>query len=102
VTVRYPSQKQAACQPAGAGIEEVAWPGTVQDISASGLALRLGRRFEPGAVLSVEHPGGMLLVRVIRATRQPNGEWIIGCAFPNDIGGEEIKAWLAAAERFYY
>src|SRR5205823_1578986 len=50
--LRYPSSVEAACRPLlGGGTR---WPAEVQDVSITGLRLRLGRRFEPGTLLHVE------------------------------------------------
>ena len=45
------------CQPyAGAGGNDIMWPGTISDISAEGILLLLERRFEPRTMLSVSLP----------------------------------------------
>lgn len=60
--------------------------------------MRLGRRFEPGALLSVEMPDPsdgqtrMLLARVIHATALPEGGWLIGCALVHALTDEEVAS----------
>src|SRR3954470_22992843 len=57
----------------------------VKDISASGIALVLGRRFETGTLVSVEldqandGDADRLLARAVRLAAQPDGSWLIGC-----------------------
>jgi hypothetical protein len=74
------------------------WPATVQDISAGGLALVLGRRFEPGTVLSVDWTSEDaslsrgLLLRVRYVKPQGFGHWLIGGAFLQPLACEELQA----------
>lgn len=70
----------------------------MRDISTSGIGLLLGRRFEPGALLSIEvmdrSEGQMrlLLARVAHATARPGGGWLVGCALVNPLTDEEVAA----------
>jgi serine/threonine protein kinase len=76
------------------------WPATVLDISVGGLALILGRRFEPGTVLTVEwsdKEAGQptsLLVHVMYAKPQGFGHWLVGGAFLQQLTCEELQALL--------
>lgn len=76
------------------------WPATVMDISVGGLALVLGRRFEPGTVLSLEWSGrdanqtSTLLLRVLYAKPQGFGHWLVGGAFLQQLTSEELQALL--------
>jgi serine/threonine protein kinase len=76
------------------------WPATVQDISAGGLALTLGRRFEPGTVLNVDWLGKeasqstTLLLRVLYVKPKDFGHWLVGGAFLQPLTCEELEALL--------
>jgi hypothetical protein len=76
------------------------WPATITDISLGGLALVLGRRFEPGTVLSLECFGtdrdqpSALLLRVKYAKPQDFGHWLVGGAFLEPLTCEELQALL--------
>ena len=49
---RYPSQAEASCHSAVAS-NITPFPTRVQNVSTSGIALVLGRRFEPGTLLGI-------------------------------------------------
>ncbi len=97
--VRYPCDLDSACQPL-AGARGLQWPGKVRNISASGIAVRLARRFEAGSVLAIDVQGRgesilqTLLARVIHVTLQDDGSWLLGCAFENRPSEENLKALL--------
>lgn len=96
-TVRYQSTAQGSCQTFPSR-RESAWDAAIRDISTSGIGLVLGRRFEPGALLSIEvmdrSEGQMrqLLARVAHATARREGGWLIGCSLINSLTDEEVAA----------
>lgn len=74
----------------------------IVNISTGGVALHSGEPFPLGAVLSIRlHAASgaalspILEVRIVRATPQPNGTWIMGAAFANPLSDAELDAWLA-------
>jgi hypothetical protein len=77
------------------------WPARAVNISASGIALALERRFEPGTILSIrlESPDGQitrnLLLRVVYAKTQVDGSWRVGCAFGSQLRDHELQAFQA-------
>ena len=100
--VRTPNDHEVSCQPMAASSKEeldTAWLGRVRDISVGGIALLLNHRFEPGTALIVElseRPKVLrhLLVHVIHATPEPNGRWILGCAFDCALSQQELQTFL--------
>jgi c-di-GMP-binding flagellar brake protein YcgR len=97
--IRMPKEQQVSCQATAAlGTEEseTEWTGTVRDISAGGIAVVLNRRFEPGTLLIVDLPGHSKSasrprpVRVVHATPEREGQWLIGCAFASPLSQNEI------------
>jgi len=72
----------------------------VRNISCEGIGLLLGRRFEPGALLSIELTEStgdrqrLLLARVAHATQQADGKWLVGCTLVNPVTEEEIQVLL--------
>jgi serine/threonine protein kinase len=93
---RYTSRRRGTCQPIGS---EQEWPAKVLNVSASGMGLLLGRRFEPETVLSVRFPedsrlSPTVLVRVIRVQRQPPRNWLIACRFGLDLPSDEVEMLL--------
>jgi serine/threonine protein kinase len=98
-SVRYASRAEVTCSPM-ARTKEATWPARVQDISASGMCLRLGRRFEPGTLLVVElrQPANRLcrfvLAQVRRARQLSPKAWSIGCSFERLLLDYEVNSWM--------
>lgn len=96
-SVRFESNAKGTCQTVSVH-RESAWEATVRNISCGGIGLILGRRFEPGALLSIELTESiegrqrLLLARVAHATPQPEGKWLIGCTLVNPLDVDEIQA----------
>jgi serine/threonine protein kinase len=95
-TVRYPSDQVGFCNAVGGG-KKPQWPAKVQNISAGGLALLVGRRFEPHSTLCVELGGSgqapcYYLVRVVRVQPRPGRKWLVGCAFARPLSDEEVES----------
>jgi hypothetical protein len=77
------------------------WKTRVPDISAGGVGLLVKRPIPPGTELFVEvvsaRPHGRLrplTARAVHATKQPNGEWLIGCAFSGQIEDVHLQELL--------
>jgi serine/threonine protein kinase len=98
-TVRYPSNKDSACQPLS-GAKGVRWTAKIQDISADGIAVILGRRFEPRTVLCMElpaterEPARRLFVRVVRVMSLSARRWLLGCVFAHRLSDDEVQALI--------
>ncbi len=95
---RFPCILVTSCQPLAArGDGDVSWSARVHDISAGGLSLVLARRFERGTGLAIEipetadRPADTLLVKVVHATRLPDNQWLLGCAFVSQLSDEEVQ-----------
>jgi hypothetical protein len=94
----------AACHPLAAGPEYgLFWYGKVRDVSAGGLGLVLGRRFEVGTVLVVEvgglapRPPKSLIARVAHTQALGEHRWLVGCAFLSRLSAEKLQAVLCCA-----
>lgn len=94
--IRFASTVKGSCQLINS--EEECWPAKVLDISATGFGMILGRRFEPGTLLSVELQGTgawqtrTLIARVVRVKTQPGRKWLIGCLFKSPLSEDELEA----------
>jgi len=99
--VRYRCGRSTSCQPVRQGGLGERWQGQLQDVSAGGLKLVLGRRFEPGSLLCVEpadadgDPSHSLLARVVRVVRESGGQWSHGCAFPRPLAEDDLKSLIS-------
>lgn len=96
-TVRYQSAAHGSCQTLSTR-RESDWNAAIRDISRTGIGLLLGRRFEPGALLSVEvmDPSEgqtrLLVARVVHATARAEGGWLIGCALAHALTDDEVAS----------
>ena len=76
------------------------WPLVVQDVSAGGIGILLARRFEPGAVLSIDlafvsgEAPQRLPVRVVRLEPAHGGHWVHGCVFDQPLTPQQLYALL--------
>jgi c-di-GMP-binding flagellar brake protein YcgR len=100
--LRLPTEQDVICHPVTSGPQrtpELAWLGKVRDVSLGGIGLTINRRFEPGIELIVElsvKPRGVLNipVRVVHATSDKKGLWIIGCEFIFPLSEEERQSLI--------
>jgi hypothetical protein len=92
---RHACQVPTSCQPAAA--HEMRWDCTIEDVSQSGLRLRLKRRFEPRTGLGIEIPGkdgqdpATVYVRVIHVRRDEDGTYALGCKFMSELSDDELQ-----------
>jgi hypothetical protein len=95
---RHLTELPATGQTAAARPEQdVAWRGTIREVSADGLGLVLERGYECGTGLAVElpptagDPGDTLLVRVTQAAPLPDGRWLLDCSLIGQLSDDEIE-----------
>ena len=95
--VRFPCRARATCQVLGAD-PEAPWPVEVQNISPSGIGLRVERDLEPGALLTLDlqDPSGQvrtsILARVIHVAEQEGGRRALGCNFIRELSEADLKS----------
>jgi hypothetical protein len=94
---RHNCHVPALCQPAASN--EMRWEGIIEDISKSGVRLRLRRRFEPRSGLAVELPGkdghDTVYVKVMNVQSDGNGSYVLGCKFMSELSDEEVERLLS-------
>jgi serine/threonine protein kinase len=98
---RFPVAVQAACAAISGGRE---WDAEVKDVSLTGIRLRISRRFEPSAVLSMrvkdEKSGDWSRhVARVRWVRQAQAGWEIGCDFARPLAESDLDVFLQHAPR---
>jgi hypothetical protein len=97
---RHPCTLETSCLRAADGGN--VWDARVIDISSTGVGLLLGRRFEPGTLLAFRLEGRTegqsfnAVVRVVHATRQAEGGWLLGCALLDPLDEAQLRAFRAA------
>jgi serine/threonine protein kinase len=93
-SVRYASNQGGFCNAVG-GEKAPRWPAKVQNVSADGVALLLGRRFEVRSSLWVELADGpsgrFYLVHVARVQARPGRKWLLGCTFARRLAEDEVQ-----------
>src|SRR5262249_32128353 len=95
---RYECHLETSCQ-AAAALHGENWPARVKDLSRGGAGLLVTRRFEPGTLLGLTLPDGTtgehytVLARVIHAHPQECGDWLLGCAFADQLTEEELQSF---------
>lgn len=104
VWLRYAAALNVRCGEVG-GETEDAVAAEICDVSRGGIQMFAPRRFEPGALLSVELPSSdgtdamAVLVYVLRA--QPHGEreWKMGCRFSSELNEYQLSVFDAPRTR---
>jgi hypothetical protein len=97
--VRHHCNIETFSQPGEGRLDQVWWPAKVRNISAGGIGLFMGRRFEVGTVLAIElqtstqSGARKLTARVKHATGQEDG-WLLGCAFTTPLSDEDLALLL--------
>lgn len=98
--VRHPASLETYCQPGTGTLESFWWMARVQDLSQIGLGLLIGRRFEPGMILTVELQSPdqaftrVVQARVIHSLPQSPNSWLLGCALENPLTEDELRRLL--------
>jgi hypothetical protein len=94
---RRPCAEEIPLWPLGSGhVEE--HRACVRDISRVGVGLFIHYPFEPGSVLAMNlrchrsGPSRMAVGRVVRLTRGPQHNWLLGCAFERPLAPEVFEA----------
>src|SRR5262245_13600751 len=101
---RLESGQQATCQPAH-DADHPGWQAPIRDVSAHGIGLLLPEELKPGTIVNIHvDPGdGMadpgLLARVVHTTSQPEGDWLVGCAFILELDNATLRSYQAARIR---
>ena len=96
--LRYPTTLGASCR----SVHEAhrRWSAEIQDISTTGVCLRLNRRFERGTVLVVEvldeqsQPISMLYVKVLWVREIAAKKWETGCTFNAPLDSDQLETYL--------
>jgi hypothetical protein len=97
---RFPCSLQPFWQVEGQ--EQVESPPTrIENISSTGIGLRVDDPLKPGVVLVIKlqstdrRLSRPLPARVMHATPQPEGDWLVGCQFVRRLSDEDMQALLS-------
>jgi hypothetical protein len=95
---RYECGGQPFWRVVGAGTVDPS-PGRVRDVSTTGIGLYVQQPLKPGTVfvltLQTSHRlSRPLPVRVMHSTRQPDGDWLVGCQFVRRLSEQDLQALL--------
>jgi hypothetical protein len=84
-----------------AALGESSWPARVLDVSTEGISLSVRCRFEPGMTVPLELANGVrvfccaLQLRIVHATEQTDGSFIVGGDFDRRLTARELIAILS-------
>lgn len=98
--VRYHHDPEASCITGDTHPDMGLCTARVRDISHSGISLVLNRHLKVGAFLAVELVNTRqtclppLLARVVHATAQISGDWLIGCEFSSVLTDDELQQMI--------
>ncbi len=93
---RFPGRFRTYCQSIKED-EDLLWSVQINDVSRQGLRIISHRRFEPGTILRIgliHEKDVPLVARAVHAFQTPEGDWSIGCTFPEKLKEEELQIWL--------
>jgi hypothetical protein len=93
---RYPCDLQPSWRVLGRASGE-SRSGLVHDISMTGISLRMRCWMKPGTVLMVRLHGSTeklsrpMPMRIMHATAQPDGDWLVGGMFVRPLTEEDLR-----------
>ena len=99
-TVRYPVSLDASCQ-APPGTKNACWRARVREISALGIGLVFQHPLEPSTLLEIDlETAGRsvvrtVLARVVHVEPDPEGGWLVGCAFITELNDAQLQPFRA-------
>src|SRR5262245_11800022 len=92
-SVRVSYEQESFCQPLAVTYEDH-WFGKIINLSRTGLALILNRRFERGTILVIKlENAAPFLARVVHSNRQEL-DWQIRCELVRKLGEDDLKTML--------
>jgi hypothetical protein len=96
---RYPCSLQPAWRVLGSRAGD-SWMAVVRDISTTGISMVIKYQIKPGTVLVIRlqstnrRLSRPLPVRVMHATAQTGGHWLIGCDFVRRLSDNDLEDLL--------
>jgi PilZ domain len=97
---RLRADLEAVCQPITGG-GDAQWAGKVRNISRTGIAVALKRRFERGALLAFQLEDReraierRVFARVIHTRAESKDTWVLGCVLAGELSDEELRQFQA-------
>lgn len=95
---RRPCNREVAFQREGARSVGLSFMGRARNVSAKGMGLIAGCRFDAGTVLLIEMPqvagpsaGRLIPAVVVHARPLPRRGWYLGCAFAQPLPEQDIR-----------
>lgn len=98
--VRHVTELETVCRLSAHSQSDGLWPVQVCNVSAGGVNLLLGRRFEPGSLLVLELPASSdgdrstQLARVVWVAADEWGSWRLGCVFLRALDHDDFQSVL--------
>ncbi len=88
-----------------AGEAETSLSARILDVSSGGVRVEVGRRFQPGDLLTLEPPPRdntphtTVLACVVYCQANDQDRWVLGCRFSAELGDADLAAFGASKQR---
>lgn len=102
--VRYHSKPETPFFAITGEEEIISWRAKVRDVSRGGISLVVNNEFGEGAIVEIELPSPeadvsrLMLARVVRSETYEGIQYILGCAFLEQLSEDDVHALLSFAE----
>ncbi|HEV2947964.1 MAG TPA: PilZ domain-containing protein [Gemmataceae bacterium] len=95
VWLRYPSRRAVSCRLSETD-DAPFWPAQACDVSRGGVKLLSVEKLQRGTWLTIclMSPESAVSAQVRYVIPSPEGKWLAGCAFQEDLSEQELRNWL--------
>jgi len=95
VWLRYPSRRAVSCRLSEKN-EDAFWPAQACDVSRGGIKLLSIEKLQRGSLLTIRlrDPESTVQAQVRYVLPSPEGKWMAGCAFLEELSEKELQDWL--------
>jgi PilZ domain len=95
VWLRYPSRRAVSCRLRDMDNAPF-WPAQACDVSRGGVKLLSVEKLQRGTLLTIclKGPESAVTAEVRYVIPSPEGKWLAGCAFQEELSEQELRNWL--------
>jgi hypothetical protein len=95
VWLRYPSRRAVSCRLSETDGSPF-WPAKACDVSCGGVKLLSVEKLQRGTLLTIclKGPESAVSAQVRYVVPSPEGKWLAGCAFQEELSEQELRNWL--------
>jgi PilZ domain-containing protein len=95
VWLRYPSRRAVSCRLSEKN-DAAFWPAQACDVSRGGIKLLSIEKLQRGSMLTIrlKDTESAVKAQVRYVLPSPEGKWMAGCAFLEELSEKELQSWL--------